>query len=662
MVSNPSASLPPWARPLVGGDPAEIGGHRLVGRLGGSTMGVVYAAVSPDEEPVALRVAHSEWTPAEDPDRRVTLVRGDLGVCAVGATASGTHHGRPWTSVPFLPGPDLALYVRENGPLPEPALLVLAAGTAEALASIHATGMAHGDVKPGNVIMTPDGPRLVDHGIARQIDDGDSLTTAGSVGWLAPERYAGTLPDTASDLFSWACVVVLAATGREPFGQDASPPEAARRAAEETVDMNAVPEELRSLLGRALSTDPARRPPAEEAYLECLLLAGVEDSATPDMWAERLRSLVRAHWPHVETDRPGAAAHEAGAPPAQEGGQEAGAGRGGGSRALGRGPGHARRARNGEPRAVRGLPVLLAAGAVFLAAAIGGGYLLLNSLAGESDTTTATSDSQDQEAPPLSGMDLVSASLDTLVNAQTFELTLVTHQGDGQGYGQPLPSGAPPTMFDRVLYQAGPPEALRWSSTVSGGRTSDLMAVDADLLRAENSAWNGQPTWYEAEPELSAEAFTPERIVEPLARAAEEGTVTAEEETVFTASPAPQDAYGHLGGQLPDGVPAIRVDGEFPAPEAAPGASTSFTLVATEDGSPLAFAVEGLGGGDLGGRPVSEGVPTSFLDPVSAQEQLWYTQYTFVEVDGGVDLGVPAPEQVQPMDAGPGPQDPAFGY
>ncbi|MFE1399346.1 protein kinase [Nocardiopsis dassonvillei] len=700
MAPNPPASLPAHVRPLNAGDPAEISGHRLIGRLGGSTMGVVYAAVAPDGEAVALRVAHAEWVPAADPDRRITLLRRSVGVCAVGVSASGTFHGRPWASVQYLPGPDLARRVREDGPLPEPALLVLAAGTAEALTSVHAAGVPHGDVKPGNALLTPEGPRLVDHGIARRVDDTDSLTTAGSVGWLAPERYAGARPDTASDVFSWACLVVFAATGHAPFGTDAAPPEAARRAGEDTVDLTDVPEGLRPLLARALSKDPGRRPAAEEAYLECLLLAGVEDSATPDVWADRLRALVRAHWPRVDADRGqpaewiSSALHMAereaeaaksdasprwsprargrgtrgratwtvrdGGTGGREPGRRATSGRAADGQETGGGAtgGRSRGRRRAEVR--RRLPVLAVAAAVLLAVSVGGGYLLLNALSGESGTTTADSGSGADGAtagdPPtglLSGTELVAASLDTLLAADSFELTLLTHAGNGEGHGQPLPTGTDPTLFDRVLYQAGPPEALRWTSTVSGARTSDLLMVDGDLLRAENSAWNATPTWYAAEPGLTEEVFSPAEVVAPLVRAAEEGTVTAEEEVVLAAPPPAQDAFGHLGGEAPDGVPAIRVEGTFPA-EGGPGeADTVFALVATEDGVPLSFATEGSGGGLLNGRPVSEGVPVSFLDPAAPEPERWYTRYTFVELGGAPDLGIPDPGQVRPAAPAP---------
>ncbi|OOC52869.1 MULTISPECIES: serine/threonine-protein kinase [Nocardiopsis] len=697
MAPHPLDPLPPRVRPLAAGDPDEVDGHRLVGRLGGGGMGVVYAAVAPSGEAVALKVARAEWAADAAPDRSAAPVRHDQSVCAVGADAGGLLHGRPWTAVRYLPGPDLGQYVRETGPLPEPALLALAAGTAEALAFIHAAGVPHGDVRPGNVVVTPDGPRLVDHGIARRIDDGDSRTTAGSPGWLAPERYAGSRPGAASDVFSWACLVALAATGREPLAADASAQETARQAREDGVDLTGVPEGLRAVLARALSADPASRPPAEDVYLECLLLSGVEDSTTRDMWAERLLALVRANWPHVDVApyRPsewaGAASGAGEAEGAQEteGVREAGRAQGTGSAreagerptGTGRPPVGAGRATAGRVRGHRRgtrvgrILALVVVAVVLLAAAVGGGYLLLGALADEPEAVTAGSESgsvpgspegdagpgQEEEpgepgAEPLAGMELVSASLDTLMAAESFELTLVTYAGNGGGYGQPLPT-ATTTLFDHVLYRSGPREALRWTSTVTGARTSDLLMVDGDLLRAANTAWNGVPSWYRAEAGLPgpAEAFTPEGVVQPLVRAVESGTVLHQEEVVFTPPPPVADAYGHLGGEAPDDVPAVRVEGEFSASGAPDGADTVFTLVATEDGVPLGFATEGGGSGGavLNGRPVSEGVPVSFLDPAAPEPERWYTRYTFVELNGEPDLGVPAPAQVQPAEALP---------
>ncbi|MEU0242504.1 serine/threonine-protein kinase [Nocardiopsis sp. NPDC006198] len=662
MAPTPSTPLPPHVRPLAGDDPETVGGHRLIGRLGRDGTGTVHAAVSPDGEPVALKLVHPR-APAAGARSAAAVVRGKRGVCCVRVADSGNLGSRPWSATPYVPGTGLARHVENSGPLSGGALLVLAAGTAEALASVHAAGVPHGDVRPANVVVAPGGPRLIDHGIARLSDDAEALTPGGGPGWLAPERCAGARPDPASDMFSWACLVAFAATGRPPSGGGEPLAEAARRAREGSVDLSAVPEGLRDLLSRALSPDPGRRPSSEEAYLECLLLAGVEDDATREVWADRLRGLVHAHWPPVDTDwhRPGrwtdaaralaeqgpgaVRPHRGPAGPAREGARDAGAGRTAGTLL-----------RRGRPG---GLLALTVAAGVFAGAALGGGYLFLDTLA-EGEDTAAPEGGGGAGAEPegsarLSGADLVAASLDTFLAAESFELTVLTHAGNGEGFGQPLPAdtGTVPTLFDRVLRRSGSPDALRWSSTVSGSRTSDLMVVDGELLRGEGTAWDGAPTWYRVgSGPVPAATFSPEGVVGPLVRAAEAGTVTGEAETVFRAPAPAEDAYGHLAGGVPEEVPAVRVEGDFRTSDADAREATRFTLVATEDGVPLSFATEGAadGGPVLNGRPVSQEVPPSLLAPAVPVER-WYTQYTFVELNGRPDLRVPDPAEVLPPGA-----------
>ena len=697
--------LPPNIRPLVTDDPPWVGAHRLIGRIGDSTLGAVYAALTPEGHPLALKVMGEEWVSAADPGGGAVHPRRVPGSCALGVLDDGIHRNRPWSAVEYLPAPDLGRHIGVRGPMGGPALLVLAAGLAEALAQVHGSRVPHGDVKPGNVLVTATGPRLVDFGLARRVDDGDSRTTAGSLGWLAPERYTGSRPDAASDVFSWACTVVFAATGQPPFGTVESHADAAARA-RGYVDLSALPPELARVLEQALDRDPVRRPAAEDAYLECLALLGVPEDTVREEWGGRLHGFVRAHWPYMDvswhrperwaeaargldeeaaasgrrTWTPGTRVQNARrlvstrdpitgelivvpAPddtPAQarsaagdvtESGDGPGGREGGGGR--GRGP-RSRRRRERHGRAGR----ILAVGAAgcFAAAVLGGGgYALFDALAQDAEPVAGNpvgDPTEPAEPPAPTGIDLVSASLDRLIAADSLELTILTHAGNGEGYGQPLPAdtATSPTLFDRVLYQADP-EAVRWTSTVSGARVSDLMLTGGELLYSDTTAWNGPAVWRPAVPEelgASEAVFDPERILEPMARAAMTGTVTSEEETVFTAPGPTEDAYGHLAAEdPPDGIPAVRVEGTFLPSETSAGES-AFTLVVAKDGEPLAFAVEGApqGGHVLNGRPVSQAVPAAFTDPVPAPEY-WYTRYTFTGVDTGPDVGVPAPEDIQ---------------
>ncbi|CAL9420947.1 hypothetical protein SUDANB121_01867 [Nocardiopsis dassonvillei] len=692
--------LPPNVRPLVPDDPPWVGAHRLIGRLGDSALGVVYAALTPEGHPLALKVMGEEWVSDADPAKAVHLRRVP-GSCTLGVLDSGIHRNRPWSAVEYLPALDLARHAGVRGPMGGAALLVLAAGTAEALTEVHDSRVPHGDVKPGNVLVTATGPRLVDFGLARLVDDGDSHTTVGSPGWLAPERYSGTCPDEASDVFAWACAVVFAGTGLPPFGTVATQAEAAARA-RGPVDLSVLRPDLARVLERALHQDPARRPPAEEVYLECLALLGVPEDTVREEWSDRLHGFARTHWPYVDVswhhpDRWTQAARgldeEAAASgrrtwtpgtrvrnarrldstrdpitgelimvPAPDdgpgGGSDAGdgsdtgdgAGRGDGGRG-----GRARRRRRGR-RGGAGRVLAVGAACCFaLAVAGGGGYVLFDALAQDAEPVSETpggGPAEPQESTAPTGMDLVAASLDRLTAADSLEMTILTHAGNGQGYGQPLPANTAvaPTLFDRVLYRAEP-EAVRWTSTVSGARASDLMLVDGELLHSDSTAWNGPAVWRPAAAEelgASEAVFELDRILEPLARVVETGSVTSEEEAVFTAPGPIEDAYGHLAGEgPPDGVAAVLVEGTF-RPSEASAEESVFTLVATEDGEPLAFATEGApqGGYVLNGRPVAQAVPVAFAEPVPAPEY-WYTRYTFAGLGADLDLGIPAPEEVQ---------------
>ncbi|MFW6639170.1 serine/threonine-protein kinase [Nocardiopsis algeriensis] len=666
----PEVALPPHVRPLADSDPVWVGPHRLIGRLADAGSGVVHAAVSPRGEPLALRVAGVREVPGAG--RRGETP--DTGGLVLGPVDSGVHRGRPWAAVTYRPAPDLGEHVRTRGALAGKALLVLAAGTAEALAVMHGTDTAHGDIVPENVLVTSDGPRVVDYGIARRVDDGTAAEPEGRIGWLAPERYEGARPDPRSDVFSWACLVAYAATGREPLGGRAPLYEAAWRAREQGVDLSALPPDLGSVLERALDADPACRPSAEEVFLMCLLLLGADESATRNTWPELLRGYTRAFWPRVDTrwhqperwvaaayalDEAAAAAGEsvwvpenrvavqhlraAASPPESPAPDPEPAPE------EDRAPAAPRRSRHRKTSGAGRVLVLGLLGCLGFTVVAGGGYALFDALAEDVEPVSQTPEEETDDvsgpaAGPLSGTDLVAASAERLLEARSLEMTVLTHAGNGEGYGQPLPAdtGLTPTLNERILYRAEP-EALRWVGTVSGSRVSDLALADGQLLRAEGTAWNGPAAWAPAGPEADEEAFDPEQILRPLVRAAQEGEITAEEETVHTAPVPAQDAYGHLAGEdPPDGVPAIRIEGSLPASDT--GTEARFTLVATEDGVPLAFATESAPGGPpLGGRPLAEEPPEAFL---GASPEYWYTLYTFVGIDTEVDPRVPAVEDI----------------
>lgn len=251
-------------------DPSEIGGHRLAGRLGSGGMGVVYLARSPHGAWCALKVIRAEH--ADDAGFRARFRReAELaarldGRWTVPVVAADADAGSPWLATAYVPGPSLAEAVARHGPWPESRLRALGSALAEALDDVHTAGLVHRDVKPGNVLLTVDGPRLIDFGIARAVG-ATALTADGSVvgspGYLSPEQARGHAVGPASDVFSLGCVLAHAATGRAVFGTGGAAGVLYRTVHEEP-DLDGVPPGLDRVVRRCLAKDSAERPGVAE--------------------------------------------------------------------------------------------------------------------------------------------------------------------------------------------------------------------------------------------------------------------------------------------------------------------------------------------------------------------------------------------------------------
>ncbi|ATW52717.1 serine/threonine protein kinase [Streptomyces peucetius subsp. caesius ATCC 27952] len=281
---------------LMPEDPPQIGPFRLLGRLGVGGMGRVYLARSAGGRTVAVKLVRAELA-AQDEFRR-RFAREVEALERVGGTgttpviASDTDAESPWVAIGYVPGPSLrSVVVDQYGPLPANSVRALAAGLADALGHIHAAGLLHRDLKPSNILLTVDGPRIIDFGIARAVDtvtDGGLTTTGavvGSPGFMSPEQVRGERLTPASDIFCMGAVLAYAATGRPPFGSADSGVHAVLfRIAHEEPDLAGLPPELDPLVRRCLDKDPAARPTAaelvnvplpEEPWLPAGLLAGL---------------------------------------------------------------------------------------------------------------------------------------------------------------------------------------------------------------------------------------------------------------------------------------------------------------------------------------------------------------------------------------------------
>ena len=261
--------MPP--RPLEPGDPVRLGRFELLARLGEGGQGVVYLGrgSGPGEERVAVKVLRSSVDAhvMERLARVLDAIHQVQPFVTAGIIEASAEGDRRYVVSEFIDGPTLQDRVETQGPLPERDLQRLAVGTATALTAIHGAGVVHRDFKPANVLLGPDGPRVVDFGIAR-LTDAVTITSGviGTPAYVSPEQLAGERPSSAVDMFAWGVTMVFAATGRSAFGTD-SVPAVMHRVLYEEPHLTGVPPSLRPAVGQCLAKDPALRPSARDLLL-----------------------------------------------------------------------------------------------------------------------------------------------------------------------------------------------------------------------------------------------------------------------------------------------------------------------------------------------------------------------------------------------------------
>ncbi|WP_157963929.1 serine/threonine-protein kinase [Actinocorallia populi] len=245
----------------------------MLGRIGEGGQGIVYLGERDDGGRYAVKLMRGAIDGSFQ--REVAAARKAAPIVEVGPDFIVTE---------YIDGPSLREVVEGSGPLTGPSLYRLAVGTATALAAIHQAGVVHRDFKPGNVLLGSEGPRVIDFGIARQLDATVSATSSvlGTPGYMAPEQVSGQRVMPAADVVAWASTLTFAATGQPPFGQDTLPAILHRI-------LNAAPvpglldRPLHELLTACLAKDPVRRPDMQQVLTRLL---GHTTMPLPDVLAE----------------------------------------------------------------------------------------------------------------------------------------------------------------------------------------------------------------------------------------------------------------------------------------------------------------------------------------------------------------------------------------
>ncbi|MFD0557260.1 serine/threonine protein kinase [Stackebrandtia endophytica] len=279
-------------------DLQQVGKYRLLGELGAGGMGRVYLAAGPDGRLVALKHILDRYSGDAEFrarfSREVVASRQVAGLYTAAVIDADTEADVPWLVSEFVWGPTLREAIHAVGPLPEDSVLRLAAGLASALIAIHAADVVHRDLRPENVLLGDDGPKVLDFGIARALDDPNvsGLTQTGGVigapGFMSPEQADGREVTATSDLFSLGCVLYVAATGRNPF-EATGIPQTLFKIVYSEPDLSPLSPAVRGIVEPCLKKVADDRPTPEE-LLDLIGQLPVSDRP----WPTGVYSLIRA--------------------------------------------------------------------------------------------------------------------------------------------------------------------------------------------------------------------------------------------------------------------------------------------------------------------------------------------------------------------------------
>ncbi|GGU60381.1 hypothetical protein GCM10010211_26780 [Streptomyces albospinus] len=513
--------------PLGAHDPQRIGDYRLIGRLGEGGMGRVFLARSDRGRTVAVKLVRTELAHQEEFRarfrREVRAARQVGGEWTAPVLDADTEAETPWVATGYIAGPSLQQVVGGGAPLPERTVWILAAGLARALRSVHAAGIIHRDLKPSNILITIDGPRVIDFGIARALEgmnaSGVTHTGAavGSPGFMAPEQVRGAPLTPACDVFCLGSVLMYAATGRQPFGSDTTLPHAMMyRIAEEEPDLTGLPEGLYDLVTACLAKDPAQRPTPDELVARAESGRAATGAADDEPWlpgaltarlGRHAVELLEAENPQEAADQePGLHAQPTAVSPSPAYARPAVPG---GSTPPPAAAAPAPAAPAAPRRRRRAGVALLAAGALALAGAgAATAYALLSGADGTASAGVAKDGRPAKDGKPVKGgippeyLGIWSTTVgDSTTDVRRFTLvqgkpgdTVLRMEATGPTYD---------CRFAATLKSAGPPVRLGPSTVVSGppdtcrpGTPSTLELMAGELRRTFDDAGGLAPLLY----------------------------------------------------------------------------------------------------------------------------------------------------------------------
>jgi serine/threonine protein kinase len=252
--------------------PRRVGPYTLVDRLGQGGMGEVWLAEDHTgasggaPRRVALKVLARALVADREArarfSREVQAARRVQGPTVAALLDAGVDDDQPWLASAYVAGPTLQEHVTAHGPLSDKALSALGRALAEALEAIHDAGVVHRDLTPGNVVLGPDGPRVVDFGIA-WFEGAQPVTATGewigTPSYMAPERLTSDEVTPAGDVWSWGAVLGFAALGR-PVVRGGSADMTIDRIIRGQLDLDGLPAWLAPWVGAALAVEPEDRP------------------------------------------------------------------------------------------------------------------------------------------------------------------------------------------------------------------------------------------------------------------------------------------------------------------------------------------------------------------------------------------------------------------